>query len=436
MGKAKGKTASKKQKHDLEAEAEHDRPEQMDAEQAATNGKLQQDDEGIPSDRPVRVYADGIFDMFHFGHAKALEQAKKLFPNTYLIVGVCNDAITHRYKGKTVMTEDERYESVRHCKWVDEVLKDAPWVITGEFLDKHNIDFVAHDDLPYADNSGQADDVYGPVKALGKFRATQRTDGVSTSDLILRILKDYNEYVLRNLSRGYSRKDLGVSLFKEQRIRASHGIKKLSQQIKEQRLKVADRITKRIGIKPGSSSAAGSRKAAAAAAAAAGQDGSSSGGEGGSGSREYADNVKRGDLLAELIRRNGEELATIVEGVVERIMRGEYGKEVGNAAEQLTLHMDRFVSGCFRGFEDSYNRLEKAIRGSMDWRNRAGAIAGAGASSRQRRRRTTLQLMASRSSSSSSSSSSSDEEEEEASGDEAGQEVVGRQQQQQEMAVA
>jgi hypothetical protein len=111
-------------------------------------------------------------------------------------------------------------------------------------------------------------------------------------------------------------------------------------------------------------------------------------------------------------------------------MRGEYGKEVGNAAEQLTLHMDRFVSGCFRGFEDSYNRLEKAIRGSMDWRNRAGAIGGAGASSRQRRRRTTLQLMAS------GSSSSSSDEDDDGSGDEAGQEVMGRQQQQQRQAVA
>lgn len=53
-------------------------------------------------------------------------------------------------------------------RWVDEVIPGAPWVITEEFLNEHNIDFVAHDALPYADASGQTDDVYGLVGGRGR----------------------------------------------------------------------------------------------------------------------------------------------------------------------------------------------------------------------------------------------------------------------------
>ncbi|KAI5062939.1 hypothetical protein GOP47_0021486 [Adiantum capillus-veneris] len=201
------------------------------------------DDEDNPfPDRPLRVYADGIYDLFHFGHARSLEQAKKSFPNTYLLVGCCSDAVTHKYKGKTVMTDTERYESLRHCKWVDEVIPDAPWVINQEFLDKHKIDFVAHDSLPYADTSGAGKDVYEFVKAAGKFKETKRTDGISTSDIIMRIVKDYNEYVMRNLARGYSRKDLGVSYVKEKQLRVNMGISKLRQKVKEQQERVGQKL--------------------------------------------------------------------------------------------------------------------------------------------------------------------------------------------------
>ena len=160
----------------------------------------------------------------------------------HLLVGVCNDALTHQCKGLTVMSEEERYESVAHCKYVDEVVRDAPWCVDAAFLEAHAIDLVAHDEAPYPVSSAGAgaasDDAYAFAKAAGKFVATQRTEGVSTSDLILRLLKNYNQYVLRNLTRGYTRQEMNVSLLREKRLRLQGRLQKLQHKVAEHEARI------------------------------------------------------------------------------------------------------------------------------------------------------------------------------------------------------
>ncbi|KZO91777.1 hypothetical protein CALVIDRAFT_488624 [Calocera viscosa TUFC12733] len=145
----------------------------------------------VPEGRPVRIYADGVYDIFHFGHALQLRQAKLSFPSVYLLVGVCSDTLVNQHKSPACMNHAERCESVRHCKWVDEVVPEAPWVIDDAFLEKYKIDYVAHDEEPY--KSLTLDDVYAHVKELGKFLPTRRTPGISTSELLERIVSQYRK---------------------------------------------------------------------------------------------------------------------------------------------------------------------------------------------------------------------------------------------------
>ena len=81
------------------------------------------------SDRIYRVYADGVFDLLHVGHMKMIQQAKNALgkpDQTYVLIGVCSDKDVHQYKGKTVLDEQTRVESVSFIKNVNEVIPNAP----------------------------------------------------------------------------------------------------------------------------------------------------------------------------------------------------------------------------------------------------------------------------------------------------------------------
>ncbi|KAF1795079.1 Rossmann-like alpha/beta/alpha sandwich fold [Phytophthora cactorum] len=154
----------------------------------------------------------------------ALQQCKEAYPNTYLLVGCCSDEITHRLKGRTVMTDRSA---------MSHYVTDAPWVVNDAFIEKHKIDYVCHDALPYSDTSGDAaeGDVYARIKAMGKFLETRRTDGISTSDLIIRIVAEYDTFIRRNLQRGYTGKEMNVSFMKEQGIRLDMAMDKVKERV-------------------------------------------------------------------------------------------------------------------------------------------------------------------------------------------------------------
>ncbi len=128
----------------------------------------------------------------HAGHYNALRQAKALFSSfsgvtVVLVAGVHTDASIAEQKGPPVMNQEERVAMVKACKWVDEVAIVPEYLIDVALLDSLRCDFVAHgDDLPMrTDGTG----MYHEAIRANRFRMIQRTEGVSTTTFIGRLLQ-------------------------------------------------------------------------------------------------------------------------------------------------------------------------------------------------------------------------------------------------------
>jgi len=124
-------------------------------------------------------------DMFHVGHLNLIKRARE--QGDYLIVGVHSDQDIASYKRRPVIEEQDRYEIIRSCRYVDEVIEDAPLIMTKDFIENNNINLVVRgDDITPELLRQQADPI-----SMGIMKYVPRTEGVSTTSIIEKIKEEY-----------------------------------------------------------------------------------------------------------------------------------------------------------------------------------------------------------------------------------------------------
>lgn len=140
------------------------------------------------SSSKIVIYTDIAGDMLHAGHVEFFKKARAM--GDYFIVGVLADDVIEGYKRTPILTLEERVKMVEACKYVDEVIVAPPLRLTEEMIEKYHITYLVRGD----DFSKELlEDQYGLAMKKGILRMVPYTQGISTTNIIRRIIDRYNE---------------------------------------------------------------------------------------------------------------------------------------------------------------------------------------------------------------------------------------------------
>jgi cytidyltransferase-like protein len=133
----------------------------------------------------LRIYTDAVMDLFHYGHVEFLRGVKELAgPKGTVVVGLHSDEGVASYKRTPILSLQERLPVVAACRYVDEVVPNAPLKPTKEYLENLGADLVVHGGHLREDIQ---DMMYGEALALGMYHEIEYTPGISTTDIIERV---------------------------------------------------------------------------------------------------------------------------------------------------------------------------------------------------------------------------------------------------------
>ena len=87
--------------------------------------------------------------------------------------------------------------AVEACRWSTKSVPYAPYVTSLPWISHYGCQYVVHGDDITSDSSGE--DCYRYVKAAGRFLVVKRTPGISTTDLVGRMLLCTKNHFIRSL---------------------------------------------------------------------------------------------------------------------------------------------------------------------------------------------------------------------------------------------
>ena len=136
----------------------------------------------------MRVYMDGVFDLFHRGHLESINNCLKY--GDYIIIGVVSDEDAKKYKRKPIINEIDRVKIVKNISKVNDVIFPCPLVITKKFILDNKIDIVVHGFFDEKDFEKQKEFFQIPIE-MGIFKKVQYYKPISTTDIINKIKNEY-----------------------------------------------------------------------------------------------------------------------------------------------------------------------------------------------------------------------------------------------------
>ena len=100
------------------------------------------------------------------------------------------------------MADTNRVMAVEACRWATKAIPKAPYVTSLPWITHYGCQYVVHGDDITSDSDGK--DCYRYVKAAGRFKVVKRTPGISTTDLVGRMLLCTKSHFIQSLQKRLS----------------------------------------------------------------------------------------------------------------------------------------------------------------------------------------------------------------------------------------